>query len=430
MRGLLLRIPRPRAFDTFYRTEVLGGVLLLAAAVAALFWANSPWAASYSALWSRSVSVGLAGWGLTKPLGLWVNDGLMAVFFLLVGLEIKREFLAGEMSSARKAALPLAAAVGGMVVPALLYLAVNHSGPGRSGWGVPMATDIAFALGLLAILGRGAPLALKVFLAAVAIVDDLGAILVIAVAYTADVSGTALLAAGLAFAGLFALNRIGVRVAWPYVAIGTLLWYALVKSGVHATLAGVLLAFSIPMGAAREEAAEEEGLLRRLEHGLHPWVAFGIVPLFALANAGVSLGAGSLGRLIEPVGLGVFLGLVVGKQIGVLGFAWLAVRAGLAELPDRVTWRHLHGVAALCGIGFTMSLFIGYLAFVDAAVLEQAKTAILAASVVCAVLAHALFTSASRVPAAGTGTGPALPIDRGEEEEVGVAAGDRRDEAA
>lgn len=388
----ILHMPRRALLRALPDKDILAGALLVTATLAAMVWANSPWATSYGGVWEHRLSVGVGSLALTKPVVTWINDALMAVFFLLVALEIKREIVRGSLSTVRRAALPLAAAAGGMVLPALLFLALNHGGPGRPGWGVPMATDIAFALGLLAIVGRGVPVALKALLAAVAIVDDLGAILVIAVAYTSDLAGGALLWAG-ALVGLLALvNRRGVRSPWPYLILGVALWFAVLRSGVHATLAGVLLALAIPMADA--ERGEERGLLERLEHGLHPWVIYLIVPLFALANAGVPLSPGSLGRLTDPVGLGILLGLIVGKQAGILSFSWIAVRSGVAALPEGVTWRHLHGVAALCGIGFTMAIFIGNLAFTDPALLEQAKTAILAASLLSAALAKVLLSRA------------------------------------
>jgi NhaA family Na+:H+ antiporter len=405
------------------RPELLGGTLLVGATLLALVWANSPWAGAYHGLWSARFSVQLGEWSLSKPLVVWVNDALMAVFFLLVGLEIKREFLAGALMSWRKAALPMAAALGGMVVPAVLYLLLNLGGPGEAGWGVPMATDIAFALGLLAIVGRGAPLELKVFLAAVAIVDDLGAILVIAIAYSSDLVLGALLASVAFMALLVLANRVGVRSAWPYMVLGVGLWYALLRSGVHATVAGVLLAATIPMheGGPR---AESRSLLHRMEHGLGPWVAFLIVPVFALANAGVTLGAAAAARLLEPVSLGIILGLVLGKPAGILSFSWIAVRAGIAELPTAVSWRHLQATAALAGVGFTMALFIGGLAFDDAALLDQAKTAILAASVIAAVLARVLFATATRTHAS-VPESVGIPVPPFAEADEG-----RRDEAA
>jgi len=399
---------------------VLGGTLLVAATVGALVWANSPWSGAYHALWSSRFSLQLGAWSLSKPLVVWVNDALMAIFFLLVGLEIKREFLAGALSSRRRAALPMAAATGGMVVPAILYLSLNLGGPGEAGWGVPMATDIAFALGLLAIVGRGAPLELKVFLAAVAIVDDLGAVLVIAIAYTSEFAGGALLASAAFMALLVFTNRVGAQRAWPYVVLGIGLWYALLRSGVHATVAGVLLALTVPMRQGGV-LAESSSLLHRMEHGLGPWVVYLIVPVFALANAGVTLGAAAAGRLLEPVSLGIMLGLIVGKPAGILSFSWIAVRTGIAELPAAVSWRHLQAVAALAGVGFTMALFIGGLAFADPALLDQAKVAILAASGISALTAWVLLATAARRPASVG-------------EPVGIPAPDaaplRRDEAA
>ena len=379
----------------FMRAEAAGGIVLIGCALAALVWANSPWAGAYTALWATEITVG----PLSETLLHWINDGLMAVFFFVVGLEIKREVLVGELASLRQAALPIAAALGGMVVPAAIYTAINLGGAGLAGWGIPMATDIAFALGVLALLGRRAPTSLKVFLTALAIVDDLGAVLVIALFYTAQVSWAALGAAAGCLALLVALNRLGARHPLTYALLGLGLWAAFLASGVHATLAGVLLALTIPartrvdtgeffrrahallrhFDLAGEEAADirtnadqqaalaeledlAEGVqtpLQRLEHALHPWVAFVIVPLFALANAGVALGGGLGAALREPVTLGVVAGLLLGKQLGVTGAAWLAVRAGLADLPEGVTWRHVYGAGWLAGIGFTMSLFVG-----------------------------------------------------------------------
>ena len=420
-------------FERFFRLEAAGGILLLVAAVWALGWANSPWSASYFALWQTPVAVELGPVGLRKPLLLWINDGLMAAFFLLVGLEIKREVLVGELASLRQAALPLSAAAGGMVAPALLYVAVAGGGEAASGWAVPMATDIAFALGVLALLGRGLPSSLRVFLAALAIADDLGAVLVIALFFTAEVSAPALLAAGGIFVVLLAMNRLGVRALSAYGAVGVLLWIAVLQSGVHATVAGVLLAAAVPVGrridltdfverarslldrlsetgapGERVPTKEEheaihslevgtervDSPLLRMEHGLLPWVTYGVMPVFALANAGVRFGADPVGALTAPVTLAVLAGLLAGKQLGVAGFAWAAVRLGLATLPDRVTWRQVYGVACLCGIGFTMSIFIGGLAF-EGALLDQAKMGILAGSLVSFLLGWAVLRGAT-----------------------------------
>lgn len=407
---------------SFIHSSVAGGVVLIVAAVAAIVWANSPWASSYDDLWHTELGIRIAGFEFMRDLHFWVNDALMAVFFLVVGLEIKREVLVGELASFRRAAFPVAAAAGGAVVPAVLYLVVVGPGsPEARGWGVPMATDIAFALGVLALLGRRAPVALRIFLTAFAIVDDLLAVLVIALFYTGGVEIGALGAAALVFVVLLGANRLGVRNPLVYALLGIALWVAIDASGVHATVAGVLLALTIPartridpgrfMTSVREKLddfnhdAEETPIadrhaalweleevvdhaqapMLRMEHALHPWVSFLIVPVFALANAGVPLGD-DLGRLLgDPVVLGVVLGLVLGKQLGITAFAWLVVRTGIAALPSGVSWQQIYGVAWLGGIGFTMSLFVGELAFADPAALDAAKTGILAASIVSGV---------------------------------------------
>ncbi|HSL82313.1 MAG TPA: Na+/H+ antiporter NhaA [Thermoanaerobaculia bacterium] len=424
-----------RPFQAFFRLESASGLLLLGAALAALVWANSPAGDSYFELWRTVGTAGLGGLVITKPLLLWINDGLMAIFFFVVGLEIKREVLVGELAEPKKAALPIAAAVGGMAAPAAFYALFNLGGPGSAGWGVPMATDIAFALGVLALLGRRVPLALKVFVTAVAIVDDLGAVLVIALFYTEKLSLT-MLAVGAGFlAVLFLLNRSGVRRTWPYALLGAALWVAFLKSGVHATVAGVLVALTIPARRkidapdflrraelllaefredvvpgrreptgdqrdalhALESATENLGTpLTRLEHALHPWVAYFIMPVFALANAGVAVGGDLLATLGQPVSLGIIVGLFLGKQVGVLGFAWLAVRAGLAAMPAGVRWGQVWGVSLLCGIGFTMSLFIANLAFPDPEVLDAAKVGILAGSLVSGLAGAAILLRPAR----------------------------------
>ena len=419
-----------RPFHRFFGLEAASGILLLLAAVVALVWANSPWADSYFHLWETHVVVGMGDLALDKSLHHWINDGLMAVFFFVVGLEIKREVLVGELASPKAAALSVAAAAGGMLAPAAIYALLNTGGPGAAGWGIPMATDIAFALGVLALLGSRVPLALKVFVTAIAIVDDLGAVVVIALFYTAEIWWAALGVGGVVLVLLMGVNRIGIRSPTPYVLLGLILWVALLKSGIHATIAGVLLALTIPARRlinapeflrraelyvaefaedvqpgrmqptsdqrdaihSLEQAAEElETPLTRLEHALHPWVAFFIIPLFALANAGVALG-GDMGAVLgSPVTLGVILGLFVGKQVGILAFAWAAVRTGVATLPAGMGWRQVWGVSLLCGIGFTMSLFIASLAFADAALLDAAKVGILAASLVSGVAGAVLL---------------------------------------
>jgi NhaA family Na+:H+ antiporter len=412
---------------TFLHTEAAGGIILIICALIALIWANSPWAGTYTSLWATKITIG----PLTESLLHWINDGLMAVFFFVVGLEIKREVLVGELASPRQAALPIAAALGGMAVPALIFAAINRGGPGSGGWGIPMATDIAFSLGVLALLGNRAPTGLKIFLAALAIVDDLGAVLVIAFFYTSDISWGALGAAAIFLALLVTANLLRIRHPLAYALLGLGLWVAFLQSGIHATIAGVLLALTIPartrvdtgeffrrahavlhdfdrageeaaniltnggqQAALRELSALSEGVqtpLQRLEHALHPWVAFGIVPLFALANAGVALGGGLGGVLTEPVTLGVVLGLVVGKQVGVTLSAWLAVRSGLADLPVGVGWRHIYGAGWLAGIGFTMSLFIGSLAFGEGVLLDAAKVGILTASLIAGLVGWSLL---------------------------------------
>lgn len=429
-----LRLPGrrlPTSVALFLHTEVAGGVVLLVAAVVAVVWANSPWQSSYEAFWTTELSFELGAIVVGEDLRHWVNDALMALFFFVVGLEIKREVLVGELASPRQAALPIAAALGGMAVPAAIYAAINLGGTGLAGWGIPMATDIAFALGVLALLGRRAPTSLKVFLTALAIVDDLGAVLVIALFYTAQVSWAALGAAAGFLAALVVANRLHLRHPAAYAILGLGLWAAFLESGVHATIAGVLLALTIPARArvdtgeffrrastllhhfarAGEETeniltnadqqaalAELEDLaegvqtpLQRLEHALHPWVAFGIVPLFALANAGVALGGGLGAALTEPVTIGVVAGLLLGKQLGVTGGAWLAVRAGLADLPAGTGWWHLYGVGWLAGIGFTMALFVGSLAFGAGPLLDAAKVGILAASLVAGLVGWAII---------------------------------------
>jgi len=427
-RRVVARVLRP--FQEFAKIGSLGGIVLLITTAIALVWSNSPWGESYFHLWETEVVVGSAAAPLSLTLHEWINDALMVVFFLLVGLEIKREMLVGELSSPRQAALPIVGALGGMVVPALCYAMVNRGGPGMAGWGIPMATDIAFALGILALLGPRIPLGLKVFLAALAIVDDLGAVLVIAFFYTGSIAWGALAGAAVCVALLAWLNSRRICALSPYLAIGVVLWYCFLVSGVHATIAGVVLAMTIPTSSrinaeefsARARALVDEfdrtetgdllvitskgqqealhGLdvavsavnapLLKLEHGLNALVSFGIMPLFALSNAGVRLD-GAAAAITSPAALGIMLGLVLGKMVGITGFSALAVRAGLASLPSGVTWRMLNGAAWLGGIGFTMSLFIAGLAFSDAALLDAAKIGVLASSVVAGTVGFLLL---------------------------------------
>lgn len=436
-------------FQAFVRTEAAGGILLLVATAVALVWANTPLAEGYFALWETRLTVGVGEASLSKPLHLWINDGLMALFFLLVGLEIKREILAGELASPRQAAFPLAAALGGVLVPAGLYTALNVGTPTAGGWAIPMATDIAFALGVLTLLGPRVPLALKVFLTALAIADDLGAVLVIALFFTADLALVPLAVAGGVMLLLTGLNRAGVRHLGPYLALGVVLWLAVLQSGVHATVAGVLLAMTVParrkidladfarraddvldflQGESGDSPSEEamdavHGLelacsevdtpLARLEHGLHPWSAYAIMPVFALANAGVAVGAESVAGVASPMGLGILAGLFVGKQVGVTGFAWLVERIGWAKRPEGVSWLQVHGVACLCGIGFTMSLFITGLAFPPSPAVDGAKLAILLASLLSGGLGWVLLSREGGSGRASTGTGRADPASPG-----------------
>jgi NhaA family Na+:H+ antiporter len=437
-------------FQEFIHLEATGGILLILMTAIALAWANSPWSESYFSLWQTKITIGFGDWALSKNLILWINDGLMAVFFFVVGLEIKREVLAGELASPRRAALPLAAAIGGMTIPALIYTVFNAGTEGAVGWGIPMATDIAFTLGVLALLGTRAPLALKVFVTALAIVDDIGAVLVIALFYTSEIAWTSLVAAGVILLLLAALNRAGVSKPLPYAVLGVGLWFGFLYSGVHATIAGVLLAMTIPartkvdtesfLAKSRaaiqdyEDACCEEGViaergkqaaarilelasesvespLQRLEHRLHPWVVYVIMPIFALANAGVALvGEDFLTAFSNPVSLGIVTGLVVGKSVGIGLLSWLAVRFGLAELPQGVTMRHILGAGFLAGIGFTMSLFIANLAFPSNGLLAVAKVGILSGSLVAGFVGWGMIRSLPNAAtrkkvAAGASTG-------------------------
>ncbi|QLL10657.1 Na+/H+ antiporter NhaA [Pseudomonas chlororaphis] len=360
----------------FLSSEAAGGLVLMASALAALIVANSPLSQDYFAV-LRTVWLGMS-------VEHWVNDGLMAIFFLMVGLEIKREVLAGGLSTWGQRALPGFAAMGGMLVPALIYIAFNWGNAQTlGGWAIPAATDIAFALGVLSLLGKRVPISLKVFLAALAIIDDLGAVVIIAFFYTSDLSMPMLLASLTTLLILIAMSRLGVRQLFPYLLVGSVLWFFVLQSGVHATLAGVALALCIPMGRPEEEARSP---LLFLEEKLHSWVAFAVVPIFGFANAGVSLGGISMENLVDPVPLGVALGLLAGKQVGVFLLAALAIHTGLAKLPEGSNWLQLYGVALLCGIGFTMSLFIGNLAFPGLPhLVDEVKVGVLIGSVSAAI---------------------------------------------
>ena len=351
-----------RSLQEFVRLEAAGGLLLMVATVLAMIVANSPLDRYYTALLALPLEIKLGALGIGKPLLLWINDGLMAIFFLLVGMELKREVLEGHLSSLRRASLPAIAALGGLVMPAALYAALNwNDSTALKGWAIPSATDIAFALGVVSLLGERVPPALKAFLLSVAIFDDLGAIIVIALFYTAELSAVSLAIAAIFLLALLWLNSAGVTKPAAYFLLGIPLWIAVLKSGVHATLAGVVLAMFIPLRVPHSSGLESP--LHSLEHALHPWVAFGILPLFAFFNAGVPLTGLSLADLLHPVPLGIMLGLFVGKQSGIMAASLVAVKLGIASLPEGVRWGQLYGTAVLCGIGFTMSLFIGSLAF-------------------------------------------------------------------
>ncbi len=379
------------ALREFIALESAAGILLAIAAAAALALANSPLAFLYGAFLDTPVEVRAGALQIAKPLLLWINDGLMAVFFFLVGLEIKREVLEGELSDPRQMVLPALAATGGMAVPAAIYAAINAGNPvALAGWAIPAATDIAFALGVLSLLGNRVPAGLKVFLLTLAILDDLGAIVIIAMFYAGNLAPLSLGIAAAALLALFALNRWGVARLAPYLFVGLVLWVSLLKSGVHATLAGVALAQFIPL---RARGAGSRSPLRRLEHDLHAPVAFAILPLFAFANAGVPLAGVGFGAFLEPVALGIAAGLLAGKPIGVLVASWLAVRLGWARLPEGAGWGAMFGAAVLCGIGFTMSLFIAGLAFEVAGgeYVVQTRLGVLLGSLASAVLGLALL---------------------------------------
>ncbi|MFQ5511623.1 MAG: Na+/H+ antiporter NhaA [Candidatus Krumholzibacteriia bacterium] len=383
-----------RPLQDFFRLEAAGGLLLMVAAVLAMVVANSPLAVYYQALLELPLEVRIGAYGISKPLLLWINDGLMAVFFLLVGMELKREVVEGHLSSPRQASLPAFAALGGMLAPAAIYAASNWGDPvAMRGWAIPTATDIAFALGVLSLLGNRVPTGLKAFLLSVAIFDDLGAIVVIAVFYTAKLSVLSLVIAAVLVVGLACLNRFGVTRPAAYFLIGLPLWVALLKSGVHATLAGVILAMFIPLRVPSPSTRVSGSFLRHLEHALHPWVAFGVLPVFAFANAGVPVIGLSLAEALHPVPLGIVAGLFFGKQIGILAMSGLAVRLGIASPPEGVGWRQLYGTALLCGIGFTMSLFIASLAFEQggAAYLGLERLGILIGSLVSGLLGYAVL---------------------------------------
>jgi NhaA family Na+:H+ antiporter len=445
---ILRRIIYP--LQEFIQAESFSGILLMFVTLVALAWANSPWSETYSQTWNTPLTIAFGEFGLTKAAILWINDGLMAIFFFVVGLEIKREMLMGELASIKNAAFPVVAALGGMLVPAGIYAVLNLNTEGLSGWGIPMATDIAFALGIMSLLGKRVPLSLKLFLVAFAIVDDIGAVLVIALFYTAQVDFLFFWIALLAFGVLLVLSALRVHMILLYTLLGLIMWVAFLKSGVHATIAGILLAITIParpkitqvdfisttdslLGELQSlhymphklpqsdseepeddiaeekeemgfqaavhtiEANCEEALspLLRLEHALHPWVSYAIMPIFALANAGIYIDAKLTNGISNPISWGIILGLIVGKPIGILVFTWLSTATGLVTKPETFSWGQLIGAGLLGGIGFTMSIFIANLAFAASPILAQAKLAILCASFVAGILAFLLLRTTS-----------------------------------
>lgn len=373
--------------QNFLKQEASSGIILMFTAVFAMIIANSPWSIYYDLLLDVPVVVAVGSFEIAKPLLLWINDGLMALFFFLVGLELKREFIEGNLSEPSQIALPAIAAIGGMVIPALIYVAFNYNDPRAiNGWAIPTATDIAFALGILAIIGSKVPLQLKVFLTSLAIFDDLGAIIVIALFYTDQLSLLSLVVSAVVLTLLFGLNRKGVTSTSPYIFLGIVLWVAVLKSGVHATLAGVALAFFIPIKGEEGEPSP----LKSLEHNLHSMVAFIVLPIFAFANAGINFTGVGIDQILAPVPLGIIAGLLIGKQIGIFGFCFIAIKLGLAKLPENVNWKLLYGVSLLCGVGFTMSLFIGSLAFEQSAdsPLFQDRLGIVIGSLISGILGY------------------------------------------
>lgn len=418
-----------RPFDTIRRAQASRGLLLIGATVLALGWANSVWSSSYFHLWETDLTVGVGPLSLSKTLHHWINDGLMAIFFFVIGLEIKRELLVGELATGRKAALPIVGAIGGVMVPAALFLAITWGGPGARGWGIPMATDIAFAVGILALLGPRVPTGIKVFVSALAIVDDIAAVLVIAIFYTASISLNALGIGAIFLVALVGANRLGVRHPLPYGVLSLGLWAALLASGVHATIAGVLAAMTVPARARlnpgeflndarkilrvfelegdadilrshKRQAAvatlvvaceQVESPMQRLEHALEPWVGFLVMPLFALANTGVVLDREFSASFGEPLTLGIVAGLALGKPLGIVGACWMGVRAKLMDLPSRVGWTHVIGAGLLGGIGFTMSLFVSTLAFEGTPLLVTAKAGILTGSLLAGVAGYTML---------------------------------------
>ncbi|WP_444994798.1 Na+/H+ antiporter NhaA [Aliikangiella sp. IMCC44359] len=389
------------AIETFFKKESSAGILLIIATIVALILKNSHLIDHYEAFLHLPVEIRLASLHIDKPLLLWINDGLMAIFFFLIGLEVKREVIEGHLSSWSQISLPGFAAIGGMLIPALIYVFFNQGDEfAMRGWAIPTATDIAFALGILSLLGNRVPISLKIFLMALAIIDDLGAIIIIALFYTNELSTASIVVSFSALTILVLMNRFNVAVRAAYIFIGLILWVSVLKSGVHATLAGVALAFTIPL-QSKNRNGDSFSMLKHTEEQLHTWVAYLILPLFAFVNAGIELTGISLNQLFSNVSLGIFLGLFIGKQVGVFGFSWLAIKLGLAKLPESSNWTQLYAVSILTGIGFTMSIFVNSLAFEDTAIFQSAdKLAIIVASFVSGIVGYLIlkFTKATYVP--------------------------------
>ena len=380
--------------EGFIKKESTAGILLIIVTVIALLLENSSFSTAYNSFLHTHVEVRFGNLQIAKPLLLWVNDGMMAVFFFLIGLEVKREVLEGQLSSLKQVALPGIAALGGMMMPALVFILMNQDAAfAMKGWAIPTATDIAFALGILSLLGNRVPISLKLFLMALAIIDDLGAIIIIALFYTTDLSTVSIAIASVSLIVLFIMNKMGVVKKAAYILVGIVLWVSVLKSGVHATLAGVVLAFFIPLSSTTKDG-KSFSMSKELEHDLHYWVAFLILPLFAFVNAGVNLKGISVGDMLNSVPLGIMLGLFIGKQVGVFGFSWIAIKLGLASLPKHSSWMQLYGVAVLTGIGFTMSLFVDSLAYNDTQIYHYAdKLAILLGSFLSGLVGYIILRS-------------------------------------
>ncbi len=375
----------------FFKLEASGALLLLAGTILGLVFANTGLVVFYNYFLDVPVAVQVGKLEIAKPLLLWINDGLMAIFFFLIGLELKREFLEGELSNPSQIVMPLLGAVGGMLVPALIFVYFNiNDSVGIKGWAIPAATDIAFALGVITVFGTRAPISLKIFLTSLAIFDDIGAIIIIALFYSANISVFSLICAAILIISLFVLSKRGVKSLTPYIVIGVILWVAVLKSGVHATLAGVVLAFFIPMYDHSNKKDEAHSPLVKLEHDLHPTVAYFILPIFAFANAGVSFSGITLKSLIDPIPIGIAAGLIFGKQIGIFGFSYIGNKLGIAKMPEGADWLSIYGVSALCGIGFTMSLFISSLAYENEGTdyIEESRIGILLGSVIAAAIGY------------------------------------------